>query len=435
MLSYKGGSFSPDTVPHQLHLRTISTNDPHPVAASPIIDLKVSQASRYQLRYQDDLVQIHGRMIGVRFGGYRNPTLKPLIMVWNWVTGIEVVHLELRPRGQYSMTFLSEKYILVPELAAPIAGTTWSYNQLGRLDIYQVPLDKRTESLDYPIANFILPEPAEQQNSVHLRVSTSPAPAPESAQLQPKIYEMPLENRYIHIYISTSIDNDRNDPSWRASSRPGLHGLLYVSTGTLLDFLNQICHSVGLSVPVSIPWSEWGCQASWVSWPSAQYMNGFSWGQRHAFRYNVKAETHQTRYMTSHRFCILDHNQSRAKIASYGSCGLVEVKQSEGQMNSAVTQDVGSAPLSREAAEKITFREALSSGMRYTEVPVRMEAVNELLSSNSIIFEANNLAPLIDMERLSGGFESIVIDDEHLVVLVPKGPSTLTLAGLLVYDM
>ncbi|KDN34979.1 hypothetical protein RSAG8_11985, partial [Rhizoctonia solani AG-8 WAC10335] len=388
LLSYAGTMWSPDDVPHQIHLRTISTNAPHPLAASPIINLKVARASRYDLGFQNNLVQIHGRMIGVRFGSYHNPTLKPLVMVWNWVLGVEVVHLKLkfRPGREYSMTFISEEYILVPKFAEPLKGTRSNYDQIGRLDVYRIPLGDMITSLGYHVASFILADPAERQDYVYLEVSTSPSPAPDSTQFQPKIYELAPGNRLIHIYILTSIEN--KDLSSGASHRAGLHGLLYVSTNVLLDLLNRICHPDSASAPVSIPWSEWGCHASWVSWEASNYMNGFTWGQRHAFRYNVKVETRQNRYISCKRFCILDHSRKRVKFASQGTAGISETMRSERQTRSVVVD------MSDDIAETPPY-----------------------------------------IEPLSGGFESMVIDDEHLVVLVPNKQSPEALAGLLVYNI
>ncbi|CAE6540103.1 unnamed protein product [Rhizoctonia solani] len=415
---------------YQIHLRTISTNDPHPLAASPTIDLKTGGASRYDLRFQKNLVQIHGRMIGVRFGGFRNPTLKPLVMVWNWVLGFEVVHLELRPAREYSMTFISEEYFLVPELAETVGGAWWSYNQLGRLDIYRIPLD-RIAPVGECVASFILPHLIEQQHSVYLEVSTSPSAASSLTQSQPKIYELAPGNHQIHIFITTSIEN--NDLSNGASHRDGLRGRLYVPTDILLAFLSRIDQPNSASVPYLIAWSEWGSHTSWVSSATGDRMNGFTWGQRHAFRYDVKVETRDNHYTSCKRFCVLDHDRNRVKYALNRAGNISEANQPEKQTGSvAIYKDT---VIPREVAERITFYEALASGPRYTEIVMRMEGINELLELNGVTVGAEDWAPLTDIEPLSAGFVSAVIDDEHFVVLVPKSRSTKALAGLLVYNM
>ncbi|CAE6527350.1 unnamed protein product [Rhizoctonia solani] len=434
LLSYKGNYFSPDNIQYQIYLRTMSTNDPHPLAASPIINLEIAQAAQYDLRFQDSLVQIHGRMIGVRFGCYRNPALKPLIMVWNWMLGVEVAHLELECRRQYSMTFISEEYFLVPELPKPIEGTRWNYNQLGRLDVYRIPLDDSIVPLGNCVASFLLPDPAEQQNSVSLQVSMSPSPAPNSGQSHPRIYETALENCQIHIYISTSID----DPtlSSGSSSRLALHGLLYIPTNRLLDCLTRVHHPHSTAAPVPISWGDWGCHASWISHKSWETIKGCHWGQRHAFRFNIKVETPQNRYTSAKRFCVVDHNRKRVKLASLGPTRILGGTQSERQAGGIDVQD-NTAPMSKEAAERMTFHEALDWGPQCTETVFRMEGISDILESNGLkeLVDAEKYTPLVDLEPLTGGFVSLVMDDEHLVVLVPMTRSTSVIAGLLVYNI
>ncbi|CAE6473528.1 unnamed protein product [Rhizoctonia solani] len=397
---------------YQIHLRTISTNDPHPLAASPIIDIKTG-ASRYDLRYENNLVQIHGRMIGVRFGGFRSPTLKSLVMVWNWVLGVEVAHLELRPVREYSMAFISEEYFLVPECPEAAGGPRWNYNQLGRLDVYRIPVDGITP-LGECVASFVLPNPIEQQHSVRLEVGTSHSLAAGLTQSQPKIYELAPGNHQIHVSVTTTIEN-KDSPNG-VNHRSNLYGRLYVPTNVLLAILNEIGQPSSASVLYSIPWSEWGSHTSWVSCATDGFMNGFTWGQRHAFR-----------------ICILDHDRKRVKFASNGTRNISEANQPEKQTGSVAIYEDTVIP--REVAEQITFCEALAPGPRYTETVMRMEGIKEVLELNGMTMAAEDWDPSAGIGRLSSVSVSAVIDDEHLVLLVSKNRFIRALVGLLVYNM
>jgi hypothetical protein len=75
-----------------IHIRTMSTNKPHPLAALPVITLNFSAPSPDHLMYQAHVLRIHGRMISIHSSGsYALAESQSVTIVWNWVTGVKAV--------------------------------------------------------------------------------------------------------------------------------------------------------------------------------------------------------------------------------------------------------------------------------------------------------------------------------------------------------
>ncbi|KAH7343137.1 hypothetical protein B0J17DRAFT_641165 [Rhizoctonia solani] len=438
LLSYQGNHSAPDSLSYQIHLRTISTNDPHPLAVFPIINLDITRASQYRLGFQDNIniVQTHGRMVGIRFCGTHHPERTPLIMVWDWVDGIEVAHLELQPAGKiYSMTFISEEYFVIPEFPELLEGTQCDYDHLGHLNVYRTLLENGVPQRGYHVASFALPTSFEKQNSVYLEVSGSPLPAPVTYRIQPKVYERTPGDHQIRIYIHTSIY--AKDLSGRPNGigKTYFDGLLYVSTRVLLESLDRFCHPLSTTGPCLIPWTQWGCYARWVSSATSNHKNGFAWGHRHAFKQYTRSRTHHDHTTRRREFCILEVSR-KAELAAQGMGGILEACQPSRQIRSLSVQD-RVVPMAREGAEQITFHEALCSGIKFTKTMIQLEEISETLKLNRFMEGPNNTGSSTNLgnNSLSEVNEFIMIDDEHIIILVLADRILKLPFGLFVYNI
>lgn len=76
---------------YRIHLRTMSTNEPHPAATSPtgtVMDLNLVEHSDMRFHEPHD-IQVNGCLISVVFGGRQAPGIV-FILVIDWVAGVQV---------------------------------------------------------------------------------------------------------------------------------------------------------------------------------------------------------------------------------------------------------------------------------------------------------------------------------------------------------
>ncbi|KAH7341375.1 hypothetical protein B0J17DRAFT_258047 [Rhizoctonia solani] len=103
---------------YRIHARTMSANEPHPLVTSalgtiPLLDL--GPLHHYLSTYSHP-IQIYGRMISLVFLPQPNlPEREPLIVVFDWIAGVDVGRFYLPPGVGYSIAFLSEEYFVLSQ--------------------------------------------------------------------------------------------------------------------------------------------------------------------------------------------------------------------------------------------------------------------------------------------------------------------------------
>ncbi|CCO31047.1 hypothetical protein BN14_05081 [Rhizoctonia solani AG-1 IB] len=405
-----------------IHIRTMSTNEPHPLATLPIITLNFTTPSQDHLIRQTQALRIYGRMISIHCPGDSHaPVPESFTMVWNWITGARIVSLQLPPEAALlDMVFVSEEYIA----SAIHRDSDYELEQLGCLEIYRIPHEPGRV---HPFAKFMLPGSYAHAIGYITTYSREQSSMARGMQLRPeaKVFELPWEDRQICIRVSTMIDLP--GPHGYHNRRDGTGGWLCVSSRVLLKLLEDRSRlTQGLSdhnEPHEIPWDEWGSHAAWIPmfWNNNPLM--FTWGHRCAFILDADAGDPTKPYAHAVIVHIVDLDQSR-------------------------NRDKVTAPAHPET--KVT-QHSYRPALEYREGRLRNK--HFMVTEDDEIFR-QALRPdaycthafMVDISKLTGThlttgpsyylrhFDMVMIDDKHIVIPVNHyDPNSVARPGLFLY--
>ncbi|KAG9077603.1 hypothetical protein FS749_010506 [Ceratobasidium sp. UAMH 11750] len=259
----EAGSGLPDNVPDDIHLRSMSTNQPHPKAIPGRTVLRYTPPS-HSSSLRGRIIKIFQHLL---IGLYFNPwDDKADIVIWNWTTGQELSHLTIPDFGiNRSVELLNESSFAVCRSSAPPEmDPIFQTNTPGWLSVYQFDPQTTTSKQATHIISFALP--ADQLEDCRLR-ELRLDPVPTSAQNHhgspAKVYNSAPGDRLMHIihyYPSTG-------------SRPG--GTFYIPCSVLLSELAKYAPQ---PTPKLVLWSEWAdrvVQSTHQESPRYSYTHAF----------------------------------------------------------------------------------------------------------------------------------------------------------------
>ncbi|CAE6467352.1 unnamed protein product [Rhizoctonia solani] len=300
---------------YRIHLRTMSSNKPHPLAMSSAPFLDVGKLPH---RHFDDLspMSLYGRILALRFvPNPHRPAFKPFVVLFDWIVGVEIGRVQLESYAGCFISFLSEEYFVVSQGYKYDVPST---NQAGNLLIFHIPLcveepqDRRARH----IATLPFPRLRNHQNELRLRLCGEVSPIPDTTfwskriKPTPKIYEL---NRWNHICLHYETFDMGNPP--RTSGQPqwcfrkdlGTCGLLYISSRALLALAANPFDSRRPNEPVVIPWETWGSYAACL--PVMDTPSAYIWGRKSAFvHYDAKDESRSQLIVLDFIPSVLNHS-------------------------------------------------------------------------------------------------------------------------------
>ncbi|CEL55798.1 hypothetical protein RSOLAG1IB_01810 [Rhizoctonia solani AG-1 IB] len=285
----------------------MSTNQPHPCAvdAAPLLNLGRLE---YHFITRRPPIHIYGRMLSLIFRpDLDDPVGEPLIVVFDWVAGVEVGKFHLPKYSGYSIAFISEEYFIIPQDYT--SKRIDHINGAGKIDLFYSPIcDKETPTRYVKhVASFAFPPLHEDQNGLSLYAHVAPSFIPDtpywSVRLKtvPRIYE---QNSWNHLCLCyEALDEAESlQPSFRSRLRfskdIGTSGLLFVAFQPLLNLFDWDLHT-GPNDPVSVPWEFWRCYT--VCLTDAELPCAFVCGRKYIFLRNdfVLDNQDQTSYPIS----------------------------------------------------------------------------------------------------------------------------------------
>ncbi|CUA70898.1 hypothetical protein RSOLAG22IIIB_04386 [Rhizoctonia solani] len=253
----------------------MTSNEPHPLATISTPFLKIT---KHPWRGSGDLnpMALYGRIIALRFipGPYL-PAFTPFIILFDWIAGLELGRVELKPYAGCSISFISEEYFVVAQGYKPKLSSAKHKYQEGNLLVFHIPSSGKEN----------------QRNELLLCLCGEASPIPNTAfwstraKPVPKVYEL---SRWNHLCLYYEASNGRNPPrasgqrQWCFGKTLGASGLLYVSSQALLTLVIRCVDNE----PALIPWETWGNYAA--SLPVIDLPSAYMWGRKYAFlRYSA----------------------------------------------------------------------------------------------------------------------------------------------------
>lgn len=412
-------SLPDDKTSYHIQLRTMSTNDPHPLAAStalPLPDLDFLYVNPSHLILHDDFVHIHGRMIGLHLNSGDSVQPRSLTVIWNWMTGTKVAYPALQSPGLYSMTFISEQYFILPRRA--MSNQYFQFAKLGHLEVYPIPNYDQTQ----PFARFMLPEPYKVLEFIFIGLDgncpTLPPTAATRSYSRPRIYESSSEDRQLCLLVDVGLGDAGR-------------GWLYISTKALLKFLREANGSdiepLSHNESLEIPWSVWGSCTSWIPHFGDESHSVFLWGQRCAVLRADYTEITDSDSTFDRDLYIIDFDQNRTKAYSLlETCRQIAALELPPERLVEMHKDRNLALGDR--VDLRVFRDTLHSDARYLQVKATLKGAEELLREKGIF----DIDDIDDESNSSPWLMDVMMDDEHVAVIVAKGDGPIPI-GLLVY--
>ncbi|KIL61055.1 hypothetical protein M378DRAFT_187637 [Amanita muscaria Koide BX008] len=149
---------------YELHLRTLSTNEPHPQALCPRIPCI---SGSYQNMQMSDLnpvvtIQVIGELVAVLFKELI-VDLGALLSIWSWKLGPKYASTMHRISGIDDFTFLDERTFLVVRPSE-------------KLEVYKFVAPTTRSSVPECIVSFDLPPLSNQYRYWYITLSTNPTP-------------------------------------------------------------------------------------------------------------------------------------------------------------------------------------------------------------------------------------------------------------------
>ncbi|CAE6391018.1 unnamed protein product [Rhizoctonia solani] len=385
---------SPDAMQHiKIHLRSLETGQPHPVAVRPILECQVPSYMQSMCSFS---AQVVGRYLAVFFQvlAWRGTRCYEL-RVWDWTVGRLISYIEPSIDGAESFTFLSDRLILVP---CPVTfASDGKLTHQAHLDIYKFDEPSSGDATAQPaclVASFCLPGATETQTIIsRFSCRCDPAPSP-SAQTavpyvgHPRIYDIASENRVLCIAIEALNFRAGNGGRSRTKS------MLYIPCMGLLSAVKDSFdeYTQGDSA-VAILWNDWAEMTSWID--VGQIYTGnqcYVYGQRtvglvYARSEDIAddAEEETTRI---HSLVIFDFDPVRVKRASQRTRPGVRISNPE-------TENAWDIPME----ETKLMRNMFLGGELKANTPfsVRTTLINE---------------------RFHSPYCYVMIDEEHVVIVL-----------------
>ncbi|KAH7332580.1 hypothetical protein B0J17DRAFT_722120 [Rhizoctonia solani] len=251
-----------------IHLKSLTTGLPHPLATMPALVNTSRPTFRHQISFQ-----IVGRRLALLYPLYSFCKNSSNILIWDWITGELVVSM---PVFGPDFAFISEDVFVVPVGQSAEAES----NSVGFLEVYTIA-DIPSGGCPRHVASLHLPATAGER--CHTRgylIATSPSPAPLLIKQYPKftpskrIYEIDPKVHHLCLRIK-SLDNG-NTPTTTLS------GLLFIPVSGIHHVLQNEM-AVKSQSHISIPWDDWDRGASWVGSSRLKSGSHCVFGHRAAF--------------------------------------------------------------------------------------------------------------------------------------------------------
>ncbi|KAG8742724.1 hypothetical protein FRC10_000998 [Ceratobasidium sp. 414] len=362
----RSGWPSPES--YYIHLRSMSTNKPHPRAATDLSVLcytppSYSWHNGWRIRIYDHLL-----------AGLFHLDVGTDIMIWDWTTGRELTHLALGDDGvHHSFELLSESsFVICRSSHSPDIDRDFPGNTIGWLRIYQFDPQALASTQATHVASFALPDGTSANWGLTLKLHSAPMVSSlgtRSCRGSPaKIYEQTLSDRLLRVDFFLSVLGDF----------PGLSGSLYVFPSVLLGALPKDAPQ-GLCQPARnfVAWAEWANCVSWVD--------------------HFELHSHQGPQMLGHRLvaqqmqggtplpsvCILDF--SRQRLMSHGSSALGDIHDS--------------TPATGDTRARATCRKATLAAEGFDSVTIQLPGSPEEDLSTWIDEENGSLSILCDLQN------------------------------------
>ncbi|CAE6526752.1 unnamed protein product [Rhizoctonia solani] len=273
----------------------MTTNEPHPQVTSSIgttflIDL--GPLRRLVVLSYSRPIQIYGRMLSLVFRPEPNhPEQELLIVVFDWVAGVEVGRFDLPSHTRYSIAFISEEYFIIPQ-GYKCTGQHDS-DQQGKINLFYSPFNKEVQHRQAKhIATFGFPHLHKNQTELFLYVHVVPALVPDTpywatrVKPVPRIYEQNSRNHLCFSY--EAFDNQGYLQSGfqsqlRFGNELGTNGLLFIPPQVLLSLLDQHRRTSSGSSDqlIFIPWESW--RSYTVCLADTEIPSASIWGHKYLF--------------------------------------------------------------------------------------------------------------------------------------------------------
>ncbi|QRV73278.1 hypothetical protein RhiJN_01292 [Ceratobasidium sp. AG-Ba] len=267
---------------YKIHLRTMSTNTPHPATVRSlggVLDFRLSTRSYPDRSFY---FQILGRLLGIVFRS-RDREFSSHVVIWDWTTGQKIAQVEFPGGPSSSFSFISEDYFVVARNSNSYdSGSPTEGDTMGRLDVctLHTKSSKPLSYDEYCVASFTLPTLGKGQGESCLHLRCAPTPTLNSCYVQEdhysRIYDMAPGSQLLCINIRTSsiISFPFSEP----------YGTLYIPASSLLDMMaERDIHPQDNENITQVCWSDWANHTSWVDTRDFRMNNErYMFGQRTA---------------------------------------------------------------------------------------------------------------------------------------------------------
>ncbi|QRW18426.1 hypothetical protein RhiXN_03350 [Rhizoctonia solani] len=256
----------------RIHSRTINTDAPHPLAAASPELLDMGDPSSFFIE-NSKYPELYGRtlIIQLKCAG-TNSELDSIVILFDWIAGVQVGRIELKSDPGRSIRFLSDEYLIIPQGYQDMRTPSAEHiPQSGKLLIFHLP--PPAEGLENrqvrQVVTLLFPRISTTENRLHLYFNHGAPPVPKGSyrsaysRAEPKIYDF---NRWNHLCLyyesfdRVRVSQGRVRQQWCFEKDLEPIGLLYISSDALLALLYKQSHDLR-----AIPWEVW--KACTVSLP------------------------------------------------------------------------------------------------------------------------------------------------------------------------
>ncbi|KAG8698453.1 hypothetical protein FRC08_005910 [Ceratobasidium sp. 394] len=232
---------------YNLHMRSMSTNQPHPRAVPGRTVLCYTPPSDPQ-HYRGQVIRIFHHLLVGLFNPWDDMVN---IVIWNWTTGQELSHLTVMDRRvNHFVELLNENsFVICRSLTPPDVDPNSPTNTLGWLSVYQFDPQAAVSEQATHIVSFTLPaSQIENYRWYTLRLDPVPATAPPNAQdhhnSPAEVYNLAHGDRLLRVVHH----------ELTGSPPPIPVEAFHVPSSVLLDELTKC---VSQPTPKLVPWVEW----------------------------------------------------------------------------------------------------------------------------------------------------------------------------------
>ncbi|KDQ09349.1 hypothetical protein BOTBODRAFT_179059 [Botryobasidium botryosum FD-172 SS1] len=239
--------------PFRVHLRSLSTNMPHPLASVPILQERVTPFVAADYTF---FIQIMGDAIGLFVNEFDHPSL---LVVWNWTTGFTKLRMQFPGlTAPHTFSFLSPTMIALPRFDEHMPGQPV---RISKIDIYTMHSDSSHPSYPEPIrvASFLLPPIKSSCRVIQFRSRSDPSPGPPphtSTVSQAQAVQVPFhispQDRIFCFHMLLQYGDAATWPLSVFSLAVFTHG------STLLAYDKFLSPDLPEDHPRSISWEDWG---------------------------------------------------------------------------------------------------------------------------------------------------------------------------------